>query len=241
MKNSSILKKVLDSLSFVIAPPVCILCSKLIDIEQDESEHICNSCFLNLPIKKSSQEILDRININFGKENNPFDYAFSLFDSGPNQEFLEIIHALKYRKFKKIGTFLGTKLGKKIYEQLSLLGYDVNFIIPVPIHKIRKKERGFNQADIIANAISNVINRPVYVNLLSRKLYTQSQTSLHLSERIKNVQNAFEINLNLANLKSRNFILVDDVVTSGSTLYHCGRLLKENGANKLIIAVLTTA
>ncbi|MFN3780823.1 MAG: ComF family protein [Candidatus Kapaibacteriota bacterium] len=241
MNSLVLLKKVLDSLSFVVAPPVCVLCSKLIDMEQDESEHICNNCFLNLPVSKSSQEILERINMNFGKENNPFDYAFSLFDSGTNQEFLKIIHTLKYKKFKKIGTFLGTKLGKKIYENLSLLTYDIDSIIPVPIHRIRQKERGFNQAEIIARAIGNVIDRPVNVDLVSRKLYTQSQTSLHLSERIKNVQNAFEINLNLSKIKSRNFILVDDVITSGSTLYFCAKLLKENGANKLIIAVLTTA
>ncbi len=241
MNNPGILKRFLDSFSFVIAPPICILCSRLIDVELDESEHICNNCLLNLPVAKSSQEILERINMNFGKENNPFDYAISLFDSGTNQEFLKIIHTLKYKKFKKIGTFLGIKLGKKIYEHLSLLEYDIDFIIPVPIHRIRLRERGFNQAEIIVHAISNVINRPVNVNLISRKLYTQSQTSLDLSERIKNVQNAFEINLDLVSLQSKNFLLVDDVITSGSTLYHCARLLKENGANKLIIAVLTTA
>lgn len=241
MRISVFFKEVLDSLSFVIAPPVCIICSKLIDLGQDESEHFCNKCFSNLPSSKTSQEILERININFGEENNPFEYAISLFDSGTSQEYLKIIHFLKYKKFKKIGTYLGTKLGEKILAQLPTLGFEVSSVVPIPIHRVREKERGFNQAEIIARSISNVINRPVEKDLILRKLYTQSQTMLQLSERIKNLQDAFEINSDSKNLNGKNFILVDDVITSGSTFYHCGKILKENGANNLVIAVLTTA
>lgn len=236
-----LIKRIIDSLNYVISPPICILCSNVVDIDESYSEHICNDCLLNLPKPLPSDEVLQRINKLFGKDNNPFDFAFSLYNSGEHSKYLDIIHYLKYTKFTKIGYFLGARLGEIINQNLPYLSFQVHSIIPVPIHKVRERERGFNQAEIISRGISSVTNIPINKNVLKRRVYTESQTKLNLEERTKNVYNAFEIQNGLEKIKDRNFILVDDVITTGSTLYYCGRLLKENGAGKLVLAVLTTA
>lgn len=237
----NILYKFIDALNFVICPPICVLCNQVIYDYKEGSEHICSDCLIKLPKPLGFHEILKRIDKHFGENNNPFSYAFSLYNSEFNHKFLELIHCLKYTKFKKIGHFLGKELGSLLAIEISKLGLDVHAIIPVPIHKVRRKERGFNQAEIIAQAIQSIINVPVKKNYLVRYVYTQSQTKLTLTERIRNVESAFRLNVDSNLIRGKNFLIVDDVITTGSTLFYCGKLLKENGANKLILAVLTTA
>lgn len=196
---------------------------------------------MELPDPLSSDEILERIEKHFGQENNPFSYAYSVFDSSNNHNLLAIIHLLKYTKFQKVGYFLGIELGKLISQTLHNLNFSFDGIIPVPIHKVRKRERGFNQSEVISNAIGKVLNLTTYPNLISRKKYTISQTNLNFEQRIKNVQDVFQLDSDNKFIEDKSFLLVDDVVTTGSTLFHCGNLLKKNGAKDICIAVLTTA
>lgn len=239
--TNSFLRQVFDSFNFALAPPVCILCNEIIDLAEWNSEHLCQKCFSELPTPLSSNEILKRIDKNFGGENNPFSHAYSLFDSSNNHNLLTVIHLLKYTKFKKVGYFLGIELGKLIYNTIDNLKLTFDGIIPIPIHKIRKRERGFNQSEVISNAIGKVLNLTTYPNLITRKKYTISQTNLNLEQRIKNVQDVFQLNLDNKFWEGKSFLLVDDVITTGSTLYNCGNLLKQNGAKDVCIAVLTTA
>lgn len=239
--GNKLILQALDSFNFALSPPVCILCNKTIDLAKWNSEHICQKCFSELPTPLSSNEILKRIDKHFGQENNPFSYAYSLFDSSNNHNLLTVIHLLKYTKFKKVGYFLGTELGKLIYNTIDNLKLSFDGIIPVPIHKVRKRERGFNQSEIISNAIGKVLNLATYPNFIIRKKYTISQTNLNFEQRIKNVQDVFQLNLDNKLLKGKSFLLVDDVITTGSTLYNCGSLLKQNGAEDVCIAILTTA
>ncbi|MEJ5286402.1 MAG: ComF family protein [Candidatus Kapaibacterium sp.] len=230
-----------DAFNFIIAPPICILCSSLIDTRLWDSAHICKDCFQHLPPSLNSETILTRFTRNFPESPNPFSFAFSLFDSSNNQKYLEIIHYLKYTKFKKIGYFLGTKLGEHIYNEIEKQGFNIDFIVPVPIHKLRRRERGFNQSEIISEAISQVTSIPVEFNLIKRNIYTQSQTQLNFDERKKNVENAFVLGKSSNFVQGKNFLLVDDIITTGSTLFNCAKLLKSVGANEMFLAVLTTA
>ncbi len=237
----SFFKEIIDSFNFVIAPPICIICSKTIDLKNWQSDHICTDCFLSLPSPMGSKDILSRIDEHFGANNNPYIYAFSLFDSQGNMNYLELIHCLKYTKFKKIGYFLGSILGERIEQQLLQFDFDIHFIVPVPIHPVRRKERGFNQSEIIGESISKTTGIPLNNSIIMRNEYTISQTKLNLNERIRNVELSFELNCEENKVKDKNFLIVDDIITSGSTLYYCGKLLKENGAKNLVLAVLTTA
>jgi ComF family protein len=230
-----------NSFNFVLAPPTCIFCGKVIENNPIGSNHICSDCWENLPQPKNSKDILERFDQHFGAENNPFSFAFSLFDSEGNHQFLEIIHYFKYSKFTQIGKFTGKLLGEKIKDEIEKMQIKVDYIVPVPIHLVRKRERTFNQSEIIGQAISKVTAIPLETKLLKRVVYTESQTQLGFEERISNVSKAFAITRDKAFVENKNFIIVDDVLTTGSTLYYCGKLLKEYGAQRLMLAVLTTA
>jgi len=229
-----------NSFNFVLAPPVCVVCGEIIE-NSIISTFFCEKCWEQIPQAKDSREILSRIDKHFGQDNNPFSFAFSLFDSENNHKFLEIIHYFKYNRFTKIGKFLGMLLGEKIKDKLGRMSEKIDFIISVPIHFVRKRERTFNQAEIIGREISRVTGIPFEPKLLKRVVYTVSQTNLGLEERKSNVSSAFAITRDSSFVGGKNFIIVDDVLTTGSTLYYCGKLLKEYGAKDLMIAVLTTA
>jgi len=102
-----------------------------------------------------------------------------------------MIHHFKYNEFKKIGTFLGYKLADRISKYP--FHSHIDYILPVPLHKTKKRFRGFNQSEIIAKALSVKLNIPILKNMLVRKKFTQTQTKLKKHEREKNVANAFHV------------------------------------------------
>jgi ComF family protein len=107
----------------------------------------------------------------------------------------------------------------------------------VPIHKTKKKERGYNQSDYIAQGVNNILKKKIKYDLIKRIRYTQSQTTLTLEERLANVKGVFEINKKY-NLEGKNILLVDDVLTTGSTLNNCAYTLISNNARKVDVATL---
>lgn len=233
------LNTIWDSIKFSFAPPVCLLCQKMINTEEWTSEHICANCFEILPKSLSSQEILNKINHNFGIKDNPFSHAFSLYDSSSDGKYLELIHLFKYSKYKSFGIFLSKELAKTILSFLgdSLIHFDA--IVPVPIHRAKVRERGFNQSEIIGYEISKSTGLPL-TNIILRNRYTETQTKLNAEARKKNVLNAFNLICSPQEVYNKNFLLVDDVLTTGATLVNCGKLLKNNQANTLALAVITT-
>ncbi|MBI3572840.1 MAG: ComF family protein [Candidatus Kerfeldbacteria bacterium] len=109
-------------------------------------------------------------------------------------------------------------------------------IIPVPLHRRRQKERGFNQADFIASAVSSISGFPV-VHLLQRHRYTTPQAQLPARERADNIRDAFRIQPGLKKLPDCG-ILVDDVLTTGSTLSQCALVLKAHGMRQIVACTL---
>ena len=109
-------------------------------------------------------------------------------------------------------------------------------LIPVPLHKKRKKWRGFNQAEELGRIVASKLNIDFVPDLLFRKINTKPQTELKKKERTKNVKKAFLINQKHKNInfQKNTFIIFDDVTTTGSTLKECGKILKKSGAKKVI-------
>jgi competence protein ComFC len=116
------------------------------------------------------------------------------------------------------------KLNKHYFDQIDIL-------VPVPLHKRRLAERGFNQAEEIAKILAMELQLPLE-NMLIRKKSTKQQAKLQKDERIKNIKNAFALK-DVATLKGKNILLVDDVFTTGSTLDESARILKEAGAERV--------
>lgn len=109
-------------------------------------------------------------------------------------------------------------------------------LIPLPLHPRRKRERGFNQAEVIAKALAKVTGLPA-ANVLIRKRFTKQQAKLSEEERAKNMQDAFQINPKKRSLPKIG-ILVDDVITTGSTLGAAARALREAGIENILAVAL---
>lgn len=112
-------------------------------------------------------------------------------------------------------------------------------LIPVPLHPTKLRERGFNQSEKIADMLISTTNHSSTVeNLLIRQIYTQTQTRLNQLERHQNVKNAFALAPNAVLIPDQQYILVDDVFTTGSTLNACARVLCDAGATRLKVATI---
>lgn len=110
----------------------------------------------------------------------------------------------------------------------------IEIIVPVPLHKKRQAERGFNQAEKIAAILAKILQKPVQ-NILVRDKYTEQQAKLGKNERQKNVTDAFSLIKDKAkfSLEGKNILIVDDVLTTSATLNECAKILKNAGAGEL--------
>jgi competence protein ComFC len=146
----------------------------------------------------------------------------------------KVIHEFKYGGRKELANFIGDKMFS-VFKNLGWPKCDV--IVPVPLHEKRQKERGFNQAYLLASFISVKTGIPVCSELLRVK-QTGHQTLLSKNQRKKNLQGAFRLK-NSSRLKDKTVILVDDVYTTGSTADECSLTMREAGAR--CVYVLTCA
>lgn len=115
-----------------------------------------------------------------------------------------------------------------------------DFILPVPLHVRRLRQRGYNQAGLLAKALGRKLGIPVRYDLLIRKCWTEPQTRLKRQERLENVKDAFTLTMP-AKLEKCNILLIDDVFTTGTTLNECARTLKNGGAGAVLALTVSRA
>ncbi|MCI0530453.1 MAG: hypothetical protein L0Y74_00660 [candidate division Zixibacteria bacterium] len=113
-------------------------------------------------------------------------------------------------------------------------------VIPVPLHPARKRERGFNQSDVIGEELSCFFGANLLTRNLIRRRNTKDQTRLDAAQRKNNVSNAFKV-IAKYEIQGKNILLVDDVITTGATLSECARVLKESGAGCVSACTLAKA
>lgn len=142
----------------------------------------------------------------------------------------EVIHEMKYRNSFIMGKTLGQITAAGLYN--NIIVWNADLIIPVPIHRLRRADRGYNQSLYIAKGISTALNIPLKPHIIRRARYTATQTALNLSERKQNVKDAFVLRHSRI-IKEKRIILVDDVITTGATITECGKVLLDNGAEKV--------
>ena len=139
----------------------------------------------------------------------------------------EVVHAFKYRNYRVAAPLLASALAQFLDEK-PMPG---DTLAPVPLHPKKLRERGYNQAGLLARGLAKATGMPVNGNLLSRTRHGQAQAfSASRQQRRENIKEAFECR---ANVSGRNIILVDDVCTTGSTLDACAHALKEAGAHSV--------
>ena len=160
--------------------------------------------------------------------------------AGPYVEPLRgLVLALKYARRVELGPVLGRLLSERV--ALAPWADRVDFVVPVPLHWSRRAWRGFNQASYLAHEVARAAGRRLAERGLLRVRPTPHQTRLPPGLRAENVRGAFRVRRGAAGLKGAHVLLVDDVMTSGSTVGECARTLKAAGAAAVYVAVLAVA
>jgi len=153
-----------------------------------------------------------------------------------------LIHLLKYERVTPAQGPLGRMLAQAISELLTAPGDGKPLLVPVPLHRNRRRARGFNQAELLARAAMKRLPKKLeYASgVLIRQRETISQVGLSREERIENMRGAFRVT-DARHVRGRNVIVVDDVMTTGTTLSECARVLKKAGAQKVWAATAARA
>ncbi len=237
------LKVLCKGLKDLIYPASCLICkNKMVAAKQ---EPVCADCLekveKNLPPFCSScgrhmdQEAIQKnICSNCGREKFYFDHAFS--PCRYTGLIKNLIREFKYSGKDYLGKPLGLLMNKFIIDYNLPITY-FDYIVAVPLHKSKEREREFNQAEILSQQIAKEFNKEVLTKALVRNRPTKTQTEMNLGERIGNVENSFSI-ANPQLIKDRNLLLIDDVLTTGATANQAAKILKENGAKIVILLTL---
>jgi ComF family protein len=222
----------LRALSSLFYPPLCVVCSSIVD----GHEYLCESCRSRAPritspcCAKCSEPFYGAITQTFSCANCEhrilhFDAAVAAYRS--RGLVRKLVHEFKYGRQRHLRHPLAGWLGETMSD-LRLRGRSFDMIVPVPLHPARERERGFNQATLLAELLSSSIGVPLR-SVLERVRYTTTQTAYDRSERMENLHDAFRLRKKM-NVRELRVLLIDDVLTTGSTLSECARVLKEAGA-----------
>jgi ComF family protein len=209
-----------DLVDFVF-PKICLITDERLP-EDNSNSFIKDDVLRGIEKADADDLVLLKAKINS-------DFFFSKFVFRHENEVQTLIHFLKYKGFSSIGTFLGTLLGETIKEKYSAELSRFGCIVPVPLFRTKERERGYNQSAFIGEGLNKSTGLELRNDIVFRRRYTQSQTGLSYKERVENVKDAFGIKVDFSPESVGNGILVvDDVITTGSTIKEVIRTLKEN-------------
>ena len=227
----SLLRAVAAPARDFIFPPLCFACSSRLS---DSESRLCNSCWQSIEHVRPNDETVRILRERFSADGF-IDEFYSCYYFEERGAFQHLVHSLKYNSITLFGVELGNHIGLMLRENVDVRS--IGGIVPIPLHKLKERERGYNQSEYICRGISAAIHKPVAAKLVKRSKYTVSQTHLNADERKKNVGDAFDIQpQHLEAMKNKCFLVVDDVITTGSTIQSIAKLLKEAGAAKVIAA-----
>ena len=236
--NLQFIKSLNHGLTHLLYPRLCEGCSKpLLAAEKI----LCISCTLELP-ETNYPDIEDNETALRFAGRVPFIYATSYAWFTNDGLLQHLLHGLKYKDKKEIGYFLGKRLGQNLQKDLQKITspLPIDIIIPVPLHKAKKAKRGYNQSMLIAEGISETLQVPANDKLLLRTRDTESQTRKTRTERVNNMEAAFEIK-EKGILTGKHILLCDDVLTTGATLEACALALRKDESIKISIATVGIA
>ena len=200
-------------------PRVCAACGET--LLKDE-ETVCLKCRYTLPFTGYENHADNPLaQVFYGRVR--FHAVTACFFFAKTGKVQHLIHELKYKNNPEAGVFLGQELGKTIKDAPLFQGID--YLIPVPLHPRREKQRGYNQSLLIAQGINEVTGIPIGDKYLIRAIYTTTQTKKSAEERHKNVKDIFEVRFP-EELEGKHVLLIDDVLTTGATLESCAHQLE---------------
>lgn len=227
------IKMIVKDFISLFYPIYCSACGK--NLVRNE-ECICFHCLVSLP------------KINYYANENPLMDKFAgrvyieaaiasyYFKKGSTVQHL--IHQLKYKGQKEIGEYLGFLMGIELMKHDVLKSTDL--ILPIPLHVNKIKKRGYNQSEIIAKGVQKATQKPLNTHSLIRHIETDTQTKRSHYNRWENIQNVFKV-VEPNALEGKHILLVDDVITTGSTLEAAAHALLAVPNTKVSVACLALA
>jgi ComF family protein len=215
----------LTSLLDFFLPRLCYCCNKKLNPAEN---NVCEACFSKFKYADSARITYEYDKDFRGKKIVSGFSSLLVFEK--DKEIQHLIHALKYDGRFQAGDYLGKLTGTALSSQIHI--WQIDLIVPVPLHNLKKIKRGYNQSYYIANAISRICNIPMNNKVVLRVKNTMSQTQMNLRQREENIRDAFKVKLAKL-ITDKNILLIDDVITTGSTMNECGRALLESGAAKI--------
>lgn len=215
----------------IFLPNNCAGCGKSL---LQKERLICLPCIGRLPLTNSHNEqenLIERIF--WGRIRVEKACSYLYYKQGGMVQ--KIMHQFKYKNKPEIGNLLGSLFAKELSHSQFI--QNIELIIPVPIHPKKHEIRGYNQSEYIAIGLSQTLNIPWNGSCIQKVLDTESQTKKKRYERWKNVENVFEIK-NMNPLRNKHILLIDDVLTTGSTLEACSTALLEVEGTTISIATI---
>lgn len=217
-----------NSLVDLLYPSVCEVCGR--SLVRGE-KYLCTACLADFPFTDQAYSTGENILSKFEEPYRP-ERLYSLFYYNKFSDYKNLIYLIKYNSYRKLGVYLGQMLGRRI-----ALECRADCIVPIPLHRKREKERGFNQAYEIAKGICDVVGIEVMTDVVVRVQNNVSQTGKNAVERLKNVENIFQLR-NAQRIRGRHVLLVDDVITTGATIGSCLRVLSAAGEVRFSLGCL---
>lgn len=218
----------------LVFPSVCIACGERL-LRQEK--FLCVSCWSDLPVTNFHENPVNKVaQLFWGRVN--IAHASSYYAYRKGSKYQQLIHFIKYKGMKELGFEAGRKYGVEL-RRSGVLNH-VEMVVPVPLHPKKKKKRGYNQCDWIARGLAQGLQKEVCIDNLYRSVFTTTQTRKNRYERFQNVDGIFGV-AQPQLFEGKHILLVDDVVTTGSTLEACAYALLQVAGVKVSIATLAYA
>jgi ComF family protein len=215
-------------------PRLCVICGELLVADE---KHFCLECFLKLPKTNYHSNPDNRAIDRFaGKINLEKGASFLYYDKGGLTQ--KLIAEIKYRDNRNLGVWIGALLAKEWLS--SGFFHNIDYLIPVPLHPKKERKRGFNQAEMIALGISQITGIRINTKNVVRRKANATQTKKNLFERWKNTKGLFEAK-DIDFFNNKHVLIVDDVLTTGSTLEAVAQSILKAKNIKLSILSLAIA
>jgi len=228
------LRSVLTDFIDLLFPTLCLGCNQVLQAKEDV---LCTSCRINMPETKQHLLANNEITLNKFAGRVPISFVFSYVYFVKGGLAQRLIHQIKYKGQKEAAREIAGWYGHLLKNE-SGISEQIDGIVSVPMHKTRLRQRGYNQADWIAEGLANALDVPVLADVLVRQSFKKSQTSKNRLERWENVKTVFGVR-NAENLVGKRVALVDDVLTTGATIEACAIELLKAGCQS--VGVITIA
>ena len=202
----------LSSLLNLVFPKLCVCCGGSL---MEGEENFCLTCLYSLP-RLAKQDYTDNriMDLFLGRVKLEKAFSWCMFEKQTSVQ--NILHHIKY----KDKDYLARQMGEIMAREMPDFFADIDAIVPVPLHKKKQKIRGYNQSQEIAKGVQSVVGLPIFSELLTRTRFSETQTHKNKDQRWQNVQGLFTLEPN-EGFEGKHLLLIDDVLTTGSTAIAC--------------------